>query len=410
MLMIKKKLARSLEHDVPKSKKSLSANALFVIIAGTALVSFVAGSRGEQIVAFVAPVFGINMYANNLDLSTVQETYKTIKANFDGNVDDAAFIEGANRGLVAAAGDTYTLFMNSKEVKEFADDLTGTIGGGIGAEISLRSDKVTIIRTLADNPAEKAGLKAGDTILTINDESTTGWTVDKAVKLIRGDEGTTVKLSILRGTETKEFTVTRAIISNPSVTSKIEGTVGTLTISRFDQETGTLSRAAAKSFKDQGVTSVILDLRGNGGGYVDAAQDVAGLWLDDKVVVSERTNGKVVEELRTGRNALLAGVKTVVLVDGSTASASEIVSGALQDYGVAKLVGEKTFGKGSVQQLFPLAGGTQVKVTIARWYTPHGKNITKEGITPDVTATITQQDINAGKDPQVDAARTQLGL
>jgi carboxyl-terminal processing protease len=263
---------------------------------------------------------------------------------------------------------------------------------------------------LADNPAIKAGLKAGDTVITINDESTEGMTVEHAVAKIRGDEGTTVKLSISRDGETKDFSVTRAIVSNPSVYSTVVDGVATLTISRFDSETASLARAAAQDFKEQNVKGIILDLRYNGGGYVDAAQDVLGLWLEDKVIVTERTNGVVTSTLKSGSNALLAGIPTVVVVNNGTASASEIVSGALQDYKAAKLVGEKTYGKGSVQKLIELPEGAELKVTVAKWYTPNGKNINQEGITPDINAAYTQADADAGKDPQLDAARKELGL
>jgi len=153
-----------------------------------------------------------------------------------------------------------------------------------------------------------------------------------------------------------------------------------------------------------------LDLRGNGGGYVDAAKEVAGLWVADKTIATEKTNGKVTDTITSGDNAILAGIPTVVLVNGSSASASEIVSGALQDYKVATLVGEKTFGKGTVQKVIDLGGGTQLKVTIARWYTPNGKNITKEGIEPDKKIELSAADSDAGKDPQLDAAKAQLGL
>ncbi len=393
-----------------KAKKPLSTNLLFLIIATTAVFGFVAGTRSQQILSVVGPVFGVKTYAGDIDLSSVQATYKALKANYDGTLDDKTLAEGANKGLVAAAGDAYTLYMNSKETSAFADDLSGNIGGGVGAEVGSRQGKITIIRTLAGNPAEKAGLHAGDTVLSVNDQSTTGWTVEQAVAQIRGEAGTTVKLSVQRGTEIKEFTITRAIISNPSVESSVTNGVGTLTISRFDSETGTLARAAARDFKSQGVKAIILDLRGNGGGYLTAAQDVAGLWLDNQVVVSERTNGKVVDELKSGSDAILSGIHTVVLVNAGSASASEIVAGALQDHGVAKLVGEKTFGKGSVQKLIALPEGAQLKVTVARWYTPNGKNITKEGITPDITATLAQKDVDAGVDPQLDAAKKELGL
>lgn len=408
--MIKNRLIKNDDTQSLRTKKTLSGNVVLVIVAVTAIVGFLLGTRSEQLFSYVAPAFGIKTYSGDIDTSSLQSTYKALKANYDGTLDDKVLIEGASRGLVDATGDDYTLYMNATESSEFSDDLSGTIGGGIGAEIGLRDKKTTIIRTLPGNPAELAGLAAGDVIIGINDEPTLNWTVEEAVSKIRGEEGTTVKISVIRGTEPKEFTVTRAIITNPSVSSTVENNVGTLTITRFDSETGTRARAVAKEFRDKGVTSVILDLRGNGGGYVDAAQDIAGLWLDNKVVLIEKTNGKVVDELKTGRNAVLVGLPTVVLVNAGSASASEIVAGALQDYGVAKLVGEKTFGKGSVQQLIGLPDGAQLKVTIAKWFTPKGKNITKDGIKPDVEAALTQESVDAGADPQLDAARKALGL
>jgi carboxyl-terminal processing protease len=294
--------------------------------------------------------------------------------------------------------------MDAKEATDFNNDLSGNIGGGIGAEIGLREEKPTVIRVLKDNPAEKAGLAAGDQIVAVNDQVAAGQSVDKIVANVRGEAGTTVKINVLRAGVPKEFTVTRDTINNPSVDSKVEGGVGVLTISRFDSQTGSLARKAAQQFKDKGVKSVILDLRGNGGGYLGAAQDVAGLWLKDKVVVSERTGGKTTEELKTGADALLSGIPTVVLVNGGTASASEIVAGALQDHGAAKLLGEKTFGKGSVQQVLDLSEGAVLKVTIAKWYTPKGNNINKQGISPDQTVVLSQQDASTGNDPQLQAA------
>jgi len=400
----------STEVPKPKRAKTLSSNAWFLILAATAILGFFGGMNSNRIMSVIGPVFGQKIYAGNIDLSSVESTYRALKANYDGNLNDKSLIEGANKGLVAATGDAYTLYMNSAESSTFSNDLTGNIGGGIGAEIGLRNNQVYIIRVLKSNPAEKAGLMAGDVIMAVNDQSAAGWTVDKTVGQIRGNVGTTVKVTVLRGTDTKNFTITRDTITNPSVDSSVVNGVGILTISRFDSETSSLARAAAQDFKAQGVKGVILDLRGDGGGYVDAAQDVAGLWLDGKVVVTEKANNVVVSQLKSGSNPILAGLPTIVLVDSGTASASEIVSGALQDYKVAKLVGEKTFGKGSVQKLVSLPDGAELKVTIARWYTPSGKNITKEGITPDVTASITQQNINDGVDPQMDAAKKALGL
>lgn len=177
-----------------------------------------------------------------------------------------------------------------------------------------------------------------------------------------------------------------------------------MTISRFDAQTGNLATKAAQEFKSKGVKGVIVDLRDNGGGYLDAAQAVAGLWLDHKLVVTEKTNGQVVDSIMSGSTPILAGLKTVVLVNGGSASASEILSGALQDYGVATLVGEKTFGKGTVQKVISLPDGRILKVTVARWYTPKGKNITAQGIEPNQKVSISAADSNAGRDPQLDAA------
>lgn len=387
---------------------NVSKKVYFLTIAIVAVIGFAAGTRGSQIIGAVAPVLGFKVASDTIDLSEVQKTYAQLQANYEGKLDTKALVAGASRGLVAAAGDQYTVFMDSKEAAAFNNDLSGTIGGGVGAEIGIRSDKPTIIRVLADNPAEKAGLLAGDVITKINDQSTTGWTADKAATQIRGDVGTTVKISVLRGSDTKDVTMTRATVTDPSVRGRVQGDTGILTISRFDSQTGDLARKAAQSFVQQHVKNVVLDLRGNGGGYLTAAQDVAGLWLDNKVVVTERVSGKITNTITSIDNPLLAGLPTVVLVDGNSASASEIVAGALQDYKVATLTGEKTFGKGTVQKVLNLDDGALLKVTVAHWYTPNGKNISKAGIEPNTKVAISPADVNAGNDPQLDAALVQL--
>jgi len=386
-------------------KWNFNPGTFFLVIGIAAIIGFAAGMRSDIIISAIAPSLGLKVEAGTLDLSSVQQSYRNLKANFDGELDQKKLVEGASRGLVEAVGDPYTVYMNKAEVDEFNKDLSGNIGGGIGAEIGLRDNAPTVLRTLKDTPAAKSGLMAGDVIIGINDEESTTWTVDETVKRIRGEVGTTVKVAVLRDNQSKEFTITRASISNPSVESKVEDGVGILTISRFDESTASTARRAAQDFKSQNVSKIILDLRGNGGGYLTAAQDVAGLWLRDKVVVAERTNGKVTEELRSGKEPLLEGIPTVVLVNAGSASASEIVAGALQDHGAAKLVGEKTFGKGSVQKIAPLTEGAVLKVTIAKWYTPKGKNITKEGIMPDKKVDLTRDDANAGRDPQMEAAK-----
>ena len=383
--------------------KMVSKNTFILSMAFVALVAFVAGTRSTQLYASVAPLFGIKASADTLDMSIVQKTFQELKANYDGTLDMGKLVDGAARGMVAAAGDRYTVFMDKTEAQDFAKQLSGEVSG-IGCEIGVRSNQPTIIRVLTDSPAEQAGVKANDVIVAVNGESVVGADSSTVAEKIRGEAGTSVKVKVARGGAVQEFTITRAKISDPSVRWSVKDGVGTIIISRFDQDTGSLARKAANELKSQGVKGVILDLRDDGGGYLDAARDVAGLWLDNKTVVTEKTDGKVTDTVTTGSNTVLAGVKTIVLVNGGSASASEIVAGALQDYKVATLVGEKTFGKGTVQKLIDLPDGRELKVTIARWYTPNGKNITKEGITPDKKVQLTSDDMNAGRDPQADAA------
>ncbi len=398
----------SMAGEPRQTQKVVSRKLYLFTIVVVLLIGFVAGTRSNEILSVVGPALGFKVATGDIDLSSVENTYRQLKANYDGTLDTQKLIDGASRGLVAAAGDQYTVFMDAEEAEAFDKDLSGQIGGGIGAEIGIRDDQPTIIRVISGNPAEKAGVKAGDRIVAINDQSTDGWTADKAAKSIRGEPGTTVKLIVFRGNEEKDFAITRETVNNPSVDSRIDNSVGILTISRFDDNTAELARRAADDFKAKNVKGVVLDLRGNGGGYINAARDVAGLWLKDKIVVTERAAGAVTDELRSGSTPVLDGMKTVVLVDSSSASASEIVAGALQDHKAATLLGEKTFGKGSVQKVVNLADGKKLKVTIARWYTPNGKNITKDGIAPDKKVELTAEDANAGRDPQLDAAKGQF--
>lgn len=393
----------------PEPSRGVSKSILFFTIAISLMVGFVAGTRQHELLAAVGPIFGAKVATGTIDTSSLQDTYRQLKANYDGPIDPDTLIEGANRGLVAAVDDQYTVFMSAEEAKQFDMDLSGNIGGGIGAEIGVRDGQPTILRVLADTPAEKSGIKAGDVIARVNSTETSGWTADKTAEVIRGEVGTTVKIEVVRDGKLEEFTITRASITNPSVESEVKDGIGILTMRRFDSETANLARKAAEDFKRQNVSGVILDLRGNGGGYLSAAQEVAGLWLDNKVVVTERRGGEVQDELKSGSGSVLAGVPTVILVNGASASASEIVAGALQDHGAATLVGEKTFGKGTVQKLINLSRGAELKVTVARWYTPNGKNLSSEGIVPDKEVELTREDVDAGRDPQMSAAMKGLG-
>ena len=378
----------------------------FLTLVIVAIVSFVAGARSDALFANVASVFGVRTSNKTIDLSSVQKTYQELVANYDGKLDTQKLIYGANRGLVEAAGDPHTAYMDPDETKEFEKSLSGQIGGGIGAEIGLRNNKPTIIKPLENSPAQKAGIKAGEAIVKVNDEASSDWSVEKVVSKIRGEVGTSVKLTLLSGGQTREVSVVRQNIVSPAVESEIDGEIGILKVNRFGDDTVSLSRKYASEFVEKGVKKVILDLRNNPGGTVGSAQGLLGIWLDKQVAMTERRGSEIVKTLRTTGTPILGNMKTVVLINGNSASASEITAGALREYGKATLVGQKSYGKGSVQIVLGLPGGSQMKVTEARWYTPKGKNIDKTGIEPDVKVDLSSDDVNNNVDPQMDKAKS----
>ena len=378
----------------------------FLTLVIVAIVSFVAGARSDALFANAASVFGVRTSNKTIDLSSVQKTYQELVANYDGKLDTQKLIYGANRGLVEAAGDPHTAYMDPDETKEFDKSLSGQIGGGIGAEIGLRNNKPTIIKPLENSPAQKAGIKAGEVIVKVNDEASSDWSVEKVVSKIRGEVGTSVKLTLLSDGKTREVSVVRQNIVSPAVESEIDGEIGILKVNRFGDDTVSLSRKYTSEFVEKGVKKVILDLRNNPGGTVGAAQGLLGIWLDNQIAMTERRGSEIVKTLRTTGTPILGNMKTVVLINGNSASASEITAGALREYGKATLVGQKSYGKGSVQIVLGLPGGSQMKVTEARWYTPKGKNIDKTGIEPDVKVDLSSDDVNNNVDPQMDKAKS----
>ena len=385
------------------STQSAAVAALLVLILGIGI-----GANSDVWNASLRTL-GLKPNVPALDFSSVENTYEQLVSHYDGKVDPAKVIDGANHGLVSALGDPYTVYFNATEAKAFNSGLSGSFSG-IGAALGIKDTVVTVSSVLDGSPAKAAGVKSGDKIIAVDGASTQGWSLDKAVATIRGAAGTTVKLSIARGDERPEITVTRADLTNPSVTSEVTNGVGILTISRFGDDTSSLARKAAVSFKQQNVKGIILDLRGNGGGYVDAAQNIASLWLNDKIVMTSRTGGVTVDTLKSNTSAVLNGIPTIVLIDGGSASASEIVSGALHDNKAATLYGQQSFGKGIEQNVIDLTNGDVLKVTFAHWYTPSGVNINKKGITPDTVITPTADQISAGQDPVRDAALSKLGV
>lgn len=388
----------------PRQRK-VSQGVFLASLVLAIIVSFAAGTRSEEIYQIAAPIFGIKVARQPLDTEVMKEAYRQLAANYDGDLDANKLSDGAARGMVKAVGDDYTTFLDKEEAAEFNKSLNGEVSG-IGAEIGVRNLQPTVLRVLDDSPAKKAGLKTGDIFVAVNGTSVAGETASGVADKVTGEAGTTVKLTMRRGSESLDFSITRAQISDPSVRWSVSDDIGILTISRFDDNTGSLARKAAKEFIDKGVKGVIVDLRNNGGGYLTAAQEVASLWLDNgKTVVTEKSRGQVTETVKASGNPTLKGKKTVVLVNSSSASASEIVAGALKDYQAATLVGEKTFGKGTVQKVINLSDDRIIKVTVARWYTPQDRNITKEGIQPNQTVKMSSDDNNAGRDPQMMRAK-----
>lgn len=340
----------------------------------------------------------------NLDYSSIEEVYDALRVNYDGEISIEDVLNGLKKGLAESTGDPYTNFLSKEDNADFDSQLSGTFTG-IGAELIEENDVVIVATPLSGFPAEKAGVKARDIIFKIDGEDATQLSVSEAVKKIRGEKGTTVKLTLIRDGEQLEISIVRDVISVPSVKSEVIDGVGFMTIYRFGEDTATLARKYATEYKNSNLKGVIVDLRNNSGGYLDQSVQVASLWLDKNAVVVEEKRGNVsLKKDRAYGNNILKGFKTVVLINGGSASASEILAGALRDSNAATLVGEKTFGKGSVQQIEEFDDSSALKVTIAKWYTPSGKNIDKEGIAPDKEVGFTLDDNKNKVDPQKNAA------
>ena len=347
--------------------------------------------------------------SSKIDYSSVNQLYGLLRDNYDGSLNDGQVLDGLKTGLANSTNDPYTEYFSVSQASDFNNQLNESFSG-IGAEMGKNdNNQIIIVSPISGFPADKAGLKAQDIITAINGESTSGMSVDTAVSKIRGPANTNVKLNILRGgNQQQSFDIKREKITLPSVKSKtLDGNIGYISINQFTEDTTDLATKAAQQFKSQNVKGIVLDLRGNPGGLVNAAVGICNLWLKNgQMIMQEKKGNEVVNTYYAdGNSNILNGVPTVVLVDGGSASASEITAGALHDNNAATIVGEKTFGKGVVQQIFNLSGGAEAKITVAKWYRPNGKNIQHIGITPDKTITNSKDQISAGTDSQLDSAK-----
>jgi len=297
--------------------------------------------------------------------------------------------------------------MDPEETKTFENDLTGSVSG-IGAEVGMKDDKLTIIAPLEDSPAQRTGLKGGDIILSINGEDTSKMSLSEAVSKIRGKEGSDVKLLVKRNSESKEYNITRARVEIKSVKSEIKNNnIGYIEVSSFDENTAQMLKGATNDLASKNVKGIVLDLRDNPGGLLDSAISVTSEFIKEgTVLIERRQDGSDQEVFKATVNGKLTDKKIplVVLVNGGSASASEIVAGAIQDTKRGILIGEKTFGKGSVQQIENLGSAGSIRITIAHWYTPDNRSIDKKGLIPDIEVGLSDEDIKQDKDPQLEKA------
>ena len=393
--------------------------AVLLIIIISYYVGYQAGHKGFVFVPSQFKIESQNNAPTTVDYSLLWNAINVINQKYiDQPIDQQKILYGAVSGAVASLGDPYTTFFPPQQLNDFTTQLAGSFGG-IGAEVGEKDGNIVVIAPLDGTPAKAAGIMSGDAIIQVNGQSTSGWSVDQAVDAIRGPKGTQVTIQVMRQGQDKPLTfkITRDTITVKSVkwaykTFSVNGqnkTIAVVTISEFGDDTTGLFNQAAADILTHNVSGIIIDLRDNPGGYLQSAVDVASNWVKqgDLVVSEAHSDGTTIKYTGEG-NPRLAGIKTVVLINGGTASAAEILSGALHDHGFAQLIGEKSFGKGSVQELVNLPGGSAVKVTVAKWITPDGVNLNHNGLTPDIPVTLTAAHANAGKDPQMDSALSQF--
>jgi len=343
----------------------------------------------------------------DVDFRMFWQVWNFVKDNYYKQpVSETALFYGALEGMVDALKDPYTVFFNPDFADQFISDLEGQFEG-IGAEIGIKHDILTIISPLPDSPAEKSGLRPGDLVLAIDGEDTAGISIDEAVSKIRGEAGTEVVLTIFREgfEEPQDISITRGQIDMVSVRTTVrDDGIAYVEMFRFAEDTEKLFEESVNEIIKSGANGIIVDLRGNSGGYLESAVNVASHWIGEEIITIERDSQGNELPFYGKNKPVLAGLPTIVLINAGTASGSEIMAGALRDYSMATIVGESSYGKGSVQQMETFKDGSAVKVTIAEWLTPNGDSFNENGIAPDVTVEMTSEDYNEDRDPQLDKA------
>ena len=349
----------------------------------------------------------------DVDLSGFWEAWNTLDSNFlyQDRFKTQDQIHGAIKGLVDSLEDPYTVFMTPEETRAFEESMSGEFEG-IGAEIAIKDKRLTVVTPLRGTPAELAGLQSGDRILKINEESTFEMSIHEAITKIRGPRGEKIVLTVERESDTQphEITIVRDTIVVNDFSWKMEDEVAVLEITQFGTELVSQFSAALPSMLLEKPRGIIIDLRSNGGGLLDASMKVLDQFFDEQTLVT--TNGRQIgqaEDLQSKRGGAFLETPLIVLVNKGSASASEIFAGAMQDTRRGLVIGERTFGKGSVQNVIPLTGGASLKITIAEWLTPNGRSIHDEGITPDIESTRTREEFEKNEDPVMERAFELMG-
>lgn len=398
---------------IKRSTRVISYMIIFGVVfyLGWAVGGYTSGNSGSANSNNIFNNFGkAQQIPEGVDLTTFWRVRDILKDKYvdAGKLDDQKMIYGAIRGLTDALEDPYTIYMDPTETAEFSHSLNGEMEG-IGAELTVKNQQLVVVSPLKNSPAQKAGLMPNDIIYKIDGEISAEMSLYDAINKIRGAKGTEVTLTLVReGTdEPFDVKIVREELKIESVTSEeMEAGIWLVSIDQFSDDTKSEIERQVAEIQAKNPKGIILDLRYNGGGYLEGAVDVASVFVKgkEKIVSIKYRDNSQSESLSTSGKVISPDTSLVVLINKGSASASEIVAGALQDLKRAVIMGETSFGKGTVQEVDPLADGSSIRFTIAKWFTPLDREIDKVGIAPDIEVKLTEEDFLADKDPQLDEA------